>query len=328
MNQYLLHDICDHSVDEERLKILYHSPYLFANFQRLLCPIKTTEKGGFIYLYGEYRVHWDWNMEQYYASKGGYPTIVNLMIMKSKAIVPWCLQGACEGGDLNMVDYVINRGSYHYNYGLEGACKAGNMYLVNMMIEGGADAWSMGLSGACGGGHRKLVNLMIEKGAKNWNRGLVEATMGGHLDIVKLMIEKGADYLYGGIRDACKGGHLDIFNYILSKIPVTPNLRGPEELNWALYYTCLNKNPTLMHRLISECQKWHINLNWNLGLEGACVVGDPDLVNFMIKKGANAWDNCLYFACQRGHPKIVKIMIENGAVWCDSCKRRSDEHPQ
>ncbi len=53
--------------------------------------------------------------------------------------------------------------------------------------------------------------------------------------------------------------------------------------------------------------------NWNVGLEGACFCGHIDIVKLMIEKGANYWNWGLSNACEGGHESIVKLMIEKGA---------------
>jgi len=50
MNQYVLLTLIDYSIDEERLKVLEHTPYLFKNFHSLLVPIKSMKEGGFMYI--------------------------------------------------------------------------------------------------------------------------------------------------------------------------------------------------------------------------------------------------------------------------------------
>ena len=50
MNQYILNDITNNSVDEERLKILKYAPNLFGNFWSLLKEIKSPQDGAFMFI--------------------------------------------------------------------------------------------------------------------------------------------------------------------------------------------------------------------------------------------------------------------------------------
>ena len=53
--------------------------------------------------------------------------------------------------------------------------------------------------------------------------------------------------------------------------------------------------------------------NWNEGLEGACLVGNIDIINFLISKGANDLRSGLWEACRGGHMCVVKLLISMGA---------------
>ena len=136
MNPYILHALSDHSKDEERLKILNHTPYLFKNFYSLLTTIESPSKGGFMFI--KDHPNYNWN--------GG-------------------LSCACLGGNLDIVNLMIEKGATYFDWGLEGACSGGHLNLVNLMIEKEANGWNGGLSCACLGGNLDIVNLMIEKGA-------------------------------------------------------------------------------------------------------------------------------------------------------------------
>jgi ankyrin repeat protein len=50
-----------------------------------------------------------------------------------------------------------------------------------------------------------------------------------------------------------------------------------------------------------------------LGLSGACEGGNIEIVNLMIKKGADDWDDGLDYACDGGYTEIVKLMLIKGA---------------
>ena len=52
---------------------------------------------------------------------------------------------------------------------------------------------------------------------------------------------------------------------------------------------------------------------WNDALLEACEIGNKEIVEMMIEKGANNWDWGLYGACEGGNKEIVELMIEKGA---------------
>ena len=137
MNEYILNDITNNSVDEERLKILNYTPNLFRNFLSILKEIKSPKDGGFMFI--KTKKDYDWNYGLYCASSGGHLNLVNLMISKGANDWNKGLLSACYGGNQNVVDLIISKGGNNWNSGLYGACWRSNQNLVNLMILKGAD---------------------------------------------------------------------------------------------------------------------------------------------------------------------------------------------
>ena len=52
---------------------------------------------------------------------------------------------------------------------------------------------------------------------------------------------------------------------------------------------------------------------WNDALYEACKIGNKEIVEMMIEKGANDWNYALIGACKGGNKEIVELMIEKGA---------------
>jgi len=80
MNQYIVHTLSDYSIDEERLKILNHSPYLFKSFYSLLRAIESPKDGGLMFIKDQYNYDWDDGFRD--ACRGGHLNLVKLMIEK------------------------------------------------------------------------------------------------------------------------------------------------------------------------------------------------------------------------------------------------------
>lgn len=53
--------------------------------------------------------------------------------------------------------------------------------------------------------------------------------------------------------------------------------------------------------------------NWNMGLNGACMGGHVDIISMMIQNGANNWNSGLTYACAGGHFNIIRMMFSKGA---------------
>ena len=60
--------------------------------------------------------------------------------------------------------------------------------------------------------------------------------------------------------------------------------------------------------------KSKFNKSWlNHGLYGVCEGGHKHLVELVIAKGANKFNNALSYACLGGHKDLVELMITKGA---------------
>jgi ankyrin repeat protein len=186
--------------------------------------------------------------------KGDQLKIIELLIEKGARDFGEGLNGACEGGNLEIINYMLEK-EYRFNYdwalysaccanleyhlllridGIRGARKKQNndnqMKIINLMIEKGANDFTWGLRGACLNGNIEIVNFMIEKGANNFDEGLYTSSIRGHLKIIDLMIEKGTTNFNYGLRGACYGGQLDIIEMMIEK--------GANDFNEGLRSAC------------------------------------------------------------------------------------------
>ena len=98
------------------------------------------------------------------------------------------------------------------------------------------------------------------------------------------------------------------------------------DLDWniGLYGACIGGHIDIIKALIEKGAT-----DWNSGLFHACFGGHIDIVKFLIEKGAYDWNWGLYHACRNGHIDIVKLMIEKGAIKCGygmRCKKSMEEH--
>ena len=79
-------------------------------------------------------------------------------------------------------------------------------------------------------------------------------------------------------------------------------------LNFGLSNACRGGHTTLVELMVSK----GVN-DWNDGLWGACQGGHFDLVELMISKGANDWNYGMWSACRGGHTTLVELLIAKGA---------------
>jgi len=108
-----------------------------------------------------------------------------------------------------------------------------------------------------------------------------------------------------------------------------------DHLNNCLKYACANGYEDIIELmlkngaknydggLISASIKNHINIMINMEKLGAsinnvfgevCKLGNKVSVNYLIRMGANNWNDGLMGACEGGHIEIAGIMVDNGAT--------------
>jgi len=225
------------------------------------------------------------------------------------------LEGACEGGHVDIAQMMIDRDA-NLEHGLLGACKGGHTDLIQFIIEKGRadedfdliDAVNSGLHGACEGGHKDLVQLMIDMGATCFHWGLFGACEGGHTDLAQMMIDKGADDIEQGLQYACNGGHANTVQLMIDKA-VTGNYDLKKVFNYGLYGACYGGNEELAQMMIDKGAN-------DFSLYSACWGGNLKIVQLMINYGANDWDFGLYAASTNCQKYVARFMIINGAPWC------------
>jgi len=66
--------------------------------------------------------------------------------------------------------------------------------------------------------------------------------------------------------------------------------------------------------LVNELIRLGAN-NWNRAMANAAKGGHRDLVNLFIEKGANNWNEAMANAAKGGHRDLVDLFIEKGANW-------------
>lgn len=84
-----------------------------------------------------------------------------------------------------------------------------------------------------------------------------------------------------------------------------------------LYDTIQNDSYYVMFDKIIRSKDYHLFVRMKYGndvsLCTACSVGDIDIINALISRGARYWDGGLYGACSGGHMNIIELMISKGA---------------
>jgi hypothetical protein len=156
-------------------------------------------------------------------------------INKNKANIYYGLQGACEGGHLDLVKFYLEKVAkiniLHIGY----AYKSGNKEIINLLEQLYKHNYEWALNGACLGGHIDLIKLCIEKGARNFNSCFYCLYIKGHIELVKIFMNKINLYEYFG-------KNLKIFKLLENKLGLN------RELYWSINYNNYNISKYLIKK--------------------------------------------------------------------------------
>jgi ankyrin repeat protein len=177
--------------------------------------------------------------------------------------------------DVNIVQLLINAGVNNFNNTLCYGVDINNEYIVDLMLQLGADDFSNGLEYACKNNNEKLIDFFIEKKA-SIDFGFYGACKGGQLELAKKIYNNNLiEDLDEGLFLACEYGHINIIGFLIEKgIDI-------EGINYSL--------------------------------AGACKGNNLEIVELMIKYGANNFDYGLLTACEENNVTMAKLMIIKGA---------------
>lgn len=252
-----------------------------------------------------------WDHAVVCACEGGKLDIFKLYVSRTTCDINFyilCFEKACKSGNIDLVYFIIEH--YKKNLNLEwnwvklgetafkNACSSGNFDIIDLIIDNTPTCYESfecdcgrncnidfyeGMIGASSSNQIQVVYYMIENGARNWTKCLNAACSGGHIEIVKFMIKKGAYIHDNTICVACENGYVDIFRHISN--------------------ICVQRE----------------TYDVDIFLEFACMCGDLQTIQKMIKRGATDWNNGLFYSCSGGHIDAVKLMLDRGATNLGEC---------
>lgn len=158
---------------------------------------------------------------------------------------------------------------------------------------------------ACKDADLYTVNEMIKKKITNWNAAFKVACEKGHIDVMKLILDQVIDFS-SMLRLACENGHKEIVQIIIDRRTDVANVK--KWLNKGLYGACLGGHEELVNLMI----RYGAN-DWQSGLFAACYGGHLEIVNLMIWCGADNWCYGFSGACAGGHRELINLMFNKGA---------------
>lgn len=94
----------------------------------------------------------------------------------------------------------------------------------------------------------------------------------------------------------------DIIDMVMSKYNTLPS-------NHCLYAVCEYGDVDMFSKYLKYLPNTNSPYFLNECLERACMSYNPDMINYLVNKGANSWKSCLQNACLSGNIKTVSLIF-------------------
>lgn len=244
---------------------------------------------------------------------------------KSFQKISFCSVNVCR-----LVQKMIENGTNDWNVGLLNGCEYGNIQLVKCMVEHGANNLKPAIKLALVNGHKEIFTYLVDydnhiqhdyhnpynnmeiasiimNHQNQYAFDLSDAISSRNIELITSLIEKGEIMLNKHMIQACERGDKEIAEFIIAQ---SPDHICENAWSQFLLGACESSNFELI-KMIGKHLMGSPNLN--MSLLRACVVGNIEVVNYLIDLGANCLNCALYTACQYGHMEVIKLLINKGA---------------
>ncbi len=162
-------------------------------------------------------------------------------------------------------------------------------------------------------GNLEEVKKAFENGAKDLKRKalsdiLTLAAKAGHLEIMSFLLGNGVGSCYEALKEGARNGHEKVVEFLLDG-----------DVREEYYTTAIDHANGGRHFKLAEMviEKWisfsYERPKWGRVLLYAAMAGSVKMVNFIIEKGADNYNEALWRASDYGHLDVAKLLIEKGA---------------
>ena len=217
---------------------------------------------------------------------------------------------AVKSEDVRVIDGLIERSVYYIlNIVIVTAARYGHQSIITHMIELGLDFqmndYMMAMVTAARRGYQEIVDQMIKLGVTDYNQAMVAAAEGGYQEIVNQMLKLGPvgykwDYGVAMVASA-RGGHQGIVNQMLKLCSCNHGYHLH-----AIIGAAYNGHQAIVNLLLPFITKTY----YNLVMAAAAGGGHQEIINQMLKLGANGYDQAMMNAKNGGHQEIINQMIK------------------
>lgn len=253
------------------------------------------------------------------------------------------LMEAASAGHLEIARYLVSKGcniNVHSNEyketALTLAAYKGHLEMVRFLMSfsdhdqaARAEEIQTALMEASMDGHVEVARLLMDAGAQpnmppdGFESPLTLAASGGHVELAQLLLKRGAnieeinDEGYTPLMEAAREGRDEIAALLLSQ-GACVNFITEESRETALSLACCAGHIDVVNLLIKSGAD--LELGCNTPLMEAAQEGHLDIVNRLLEEGANvnavndSLETALTFAAENNHVDIVAALIEEKAI--------------
>jgi ankyrin repeat protein len=225
-------------------------------------------------------------------------------ISDKKTTINTVIMHACRHNKMDIVKFLIDEGADNFNDAIVECVD--NKELSDIILHNVTNNNNL-FRYACRNNDIKLINVCLEKEV-DVNIGLLSAVNYGNIDTIRYLISKGANRFNKILWTICRSykNKINIENiiYILNYVD---NIR-PQVLTNTIYYNNVEVAQCILESKFSFKQK---KLNEALLL--SIRHRRKQLVELLLKKGANNFEEALDLAVDMKNYKLVKFLINKGA---------------
>ena len=228
-------------------------------------------------------------------------------------VISW----ASRYGNLEFIKFIVenniqwNKEIKILNNAVSWASFGGHLEVIKYLIEKGGKIGIDSIQNASLGGHLKVIKYLIGKGGKITDDAIPYASKNGHLEVIKYFVKTGSKITLDALYDSVKNCHLEVIKYFIEETGLIPTYginyvsngfgscekkievikylieNGVKITIDAIKYAINNNNLSIIQHFIEECG-FDINNNNNNEILIYCARWDrKDILEFLIKNGAN-----------------------------------------
>ena len=144
---------------------------------------------------------------------------------------------------------------------------------------------------------------MTSLGSVALNFGLRFAAERGNQQLCDFFVQKGAS-LFQGLKGSAEGGSIEVLKYFM-------NFTYQELLHDVFFNAARNGHKDVLGLLI---ERYDPSTELEKALEGACVGGHADIVQYCLEKGASSYNSALQGSAAGGHRTLLEFFLQNPSL--------------